>query len=487
MAFQLNQPFDKVAAVKIAYNVGCLFDVPSGKIHMGMYGESILNGGLTHFTGIVAIPNTFKTAIADYFGMSTLDRFPEATLGDYDTEESATEERRAEMAERFDNLSGENNPIHTGRWALTNSATYPGNKWYQAVRSFLKEKRANQKALMRETPFVDRDGTHYKSMVPTINIVDSLTKFEIEDVMDMITDNEIGDSAQNTSYMKSGGAKSRFVGEIPRVAVSSENPFIMTAHIGKTIAMDPRAPQVKKLQYLKNGDVIKGVSDQFLFLTHLCWQGNSATPFLNDGTKGPEYPSDTSDNAKGDTDLNLVTLTVLRNKVGRTGMMMQILVSQSDGVLPALSEFHYIKTNARFGLGGNDRNYYVELLPDVSLSRTTVRGKLASNAKLRRAVNILAEIQQSFMLWSDMEKYECTGKELYDGLIALGYDWNTILDTRGWWTFDNHKQRQHYLSFMDILKMRIGEYIPYWMKTPPQAAIDLYNKSHAVPWAPVTI
>lgn len=487
MAFELRQPFDKVAPVKLCYNVGGLLDVPAGRIHIGQFGESILNGGLTHFTGIVAIANNFKTGLAHHYGMSVLARFKESTLGDYDSEDSASEDRRAELAENYPGLEGENNPVRNDRWTLTSSAVYPGNKWYQQKREYLKAKRAAEKQLLRATPFMDRDGKPYMSMVPTLDIVDSLTKFEIEDVMDMISGSEIGDSSQNTSYMKSGGAKARMVGEIPRLAVSSENPFIMTAHIGKSIPMDPRAAPVKKLQYLKNGDVIKGVSDQFLFLTHLTWQANNAAPYINDNTKGPEYPADSEDNVKGDTDLNIVTLTILRNKAGRTGLSMQVLVSQSDGFLPSLSEFHYIKTNGRFGLGGNDRNYYVELLPDVALSRTAVRGKLNTNARLRRAVNILSESLQAFMLWPNMEKYQCTGKELYDDILALGYNWNDILDTREWWTHDNHKQEKQYLSFMDVLKMRVGEYIPYWMRNPPQKAIDLYNKTHEVPWAPVAI
>jgi uncharacterized protein YtpQ (UPF0354 family) len=53
----------------------------------------------------------------------------------------------------------------------------------------------------------------------------------------------------------------------------------------------PQAP-VKKLQHLKNGDKIKGVTDQFFFLMSNCWHAYNASPLLNQSTKGPEYPLD---------------------------------------------------------------------------------------------------------------------------------------------------------------------------------------------------
>jgi len=343
-------------------------------------------------------------------------------------------------------------------------------------KTWLKGKKAAEKELLRETPFLERDGKPFRAMVPTFTSVDSLTKFETEDVANMLGSNELGDSGANTSYMKQGASKARFLGDLPKLISVHNNPMLMTAHIGKTIVMDPRAAPIKKLQYLKNGDTMKGVTDQFLFLTTNCWQCQNTMPLLNDLSKGPQYPASSEDNMKGDTDLNLVTLTMLRNKAGRSGLTMQILVSQEEGVLPSLTEFHYIKTNESFGLGGSNQNYVVDLLPEVKLSRTVVRGKLAANPQLRRAVQICSEMCQMFMLWTDMEKFACTPKQLYDDLIAQGHDWSVLLNTRGWWTFDNDKQPVPYLSTMDLLKMRLGEYTPYWYTKEQLAKVKLPAK-----------
>jgi hypothetical protein len=52
----------------------------------------------------------------------------------------------------------------------------------------------------------------------------------------------------------------------------------------------------------------------------------------------------------GDLDLNQVSLRQLRGKSGMTGFVLNLIVSQTEGVLPSLSEFHYLKDQCdRFG------------------------------------------------------------------------------------------------------------------------------------------
>jgi len=460
-------------------------DIPTGEILYGKYGEAILNGGLTPFTGVVGIANNFKSAIMDYMMLVPMTYFENSTAATYDTETNMSPERKHHIASNIPGFFGKANPIDNGRWQLTDNTLYLGNKWWDNRKTYLMDKKKAESSLLRVTPFVDKEGNPFKIMEPTFDSVDSLTRFETEDVVNMLDSNELGESGANTSYMKQGASKARFINDLPRLAGSTNNFFLMTAHIGKTIAMDPRAAPIKKLQYLKNGDTMKGVTDQFMFLTTACWQCANATPLINDGTKGPEYPRNTDDDMKMDTDLSVVTLTLLRNKKGRSGLSMQILVSQRDGVLPSLSEFHYIKTVDRFGLGGNMQNYYLELMPEVKLSRTVVRTKLDNDPLLRRAMNFTSEMLQMQMLWKDYDAYVCTPKELYDDLIALGYDIPTLLRTRGYWTFDNDKQEVPFLTTHDLLRMRCKgptAYIPYWMENPPDKAIEAYNKISTTPW-----
>jgi len=50
--FELKADFATIPNIKVSYNIGCLFDVPTGTYVKGKYGESILNGGLGAITGI---------------------------------------------------------------------------------------------------------------------------------------------------------------------------------------------------------------------------------------------------------------------------------------------------------------------------------------------------------------------------------------------------------------------------------------------------
>jgi hypothetical protein len=44
-----------------------------------------------------------------------------------------------------------------------------------------------------------------------------------------------------------------------------------------------------------------------------------------------------------------------------------------------------------------------------------------------------------------------------------GYDWDEILgNTRGWWTLNNDEHPIPYLSTLDLMRMRLDKYKPYW-------------------------
>lgn len=462
----LKPDFQSIPNVKLSYNIGSLFDVPNGSIEIGIHGESILNGGVSGISAFCGIGNNFKSTISHYCMLSAGSKFKHSTFSTYDTEINITESRLKLLVSKIENFKNED-IIRSGRWSITDKTAYFGNEWFEKFKDFLEAKIKNSDKITVDSPFIGRDGKLMPMLIPTFTELDSLTKFNTKSSNLMQESNELGDSAVNTLYMKEGQAKKQMISYLPKPVQQANNPMFITAHIGKNIPMDPRAAPIKKLQFLKNNDTLKGVTDDFTFLTTTCWQCQNATPFFNDGTRGPEYPRDSEDNMKGDTDLFLVTLVQLRSKTGPSGLIMQILVSQQEGVLPSLSEFHYIKTNDRFGLGGNVQNYFLDLLPDVKLSRTTVRGKIDSNAQLRRAMNITSEMCQMKYLWHDLpEDLLCTPKELRDDLIKLGYDWEKeLLNTRGWWTANNDSPEHDlpYLSTMDLLKMRKGLYKPFWM------------------------
>lgn len=457
--------------VKLLYNIGATLDIPTGYYLKGKYGESILLGGLGMLTGVVGGGNMFKSTILHYMLLSAVNRISTSTQTSavtYDTEINIHEPHLRMFTNRFNNLKNKD-LFADGTWTITDKTVYYADEWWELQKQYCKDKLACKEKLFVETPFLTRDAkTLLKVIVPTFGQVDSFSDFETSDVGKIQDENALGDSGGNTIHMRQGLAKTRFLMEAPRVAGSANHFMLLTAQVGEflNVGASPYAPPPpKQLQSMAANQKMKGVTGKFTFLMSSCWQCIKAAPLLNSGTRGPEYPRNSNDNVSGDTDLNIVTIKQLRNKSGPSGITLDIILSQAEGVLAELTEFHYIKENGRFGLGGNVQNYYLELLPDVKLSRTTVRGKLDNDPKLRRAMNITSELCQMHIFYRNMSHELMSAKDLYEKIRAKGYDWDFILEnTRGWWTFNNDKHPLYFLSTYDLVRMANGEYHPYWLE-----------------------
>lgn len=467
----MSAKFEQSPDIRIMINIGALMDIPTGHYTFGKYGESILNGGLGQVTSVIGIGNNFKSTVLDYMMLSAASRLVETSQTDmqtYDSEISRHKSRMLALSKTFNQFK-DKDIINDGTWGLTDKSIYSFNKWFDIVKDYCKEKVALKNKLIQDTPFLEKDGKTLMKVLPiTFSSVDSLTESETDDVLKMKDDNELGESGANTLHMRSGGAKSRFLSELPIVTTPAYHFTLMTAHLGKdiTIASGPMAPMpTKKLQYLKNGDSLKGVTNKFTFLMSNCWHSYNASPFINQSTKGPEYPLDSDDNVQGDTDFVKISIRNIRSKSGPSGYSLDLIASQTEGVLSELTEFNYLKDCDRYGISGTMQHYSLDLLPDVKLSRTSVRSKIKTEPKLTRVLNITSQMCQMEQFWKTIEEnWLCTPKELYDGLIKKGYDWDILLNTRGWWTFDNDKHPVPFLSTKDLINMYHGNYHPYWLE-----------------------
>lgn len=452
------------------FNLGCLLDLQSGHYVKGVHGESIMNGGLSALTGVCGLPNTYKSTIAHYMLLQVMNRYTQSHGMVYDTEMSVSENRFQSFSKRLDNIDpatlvwdAENNP--EGRLLLTDAAVKVGDKWFDEVKAYATEKvkAGKTKEVLGTTPFKSKSGELFQSMYPSIIEIDSLSRMPISTVDEMMDKNSVGASGNNTEAMKGSSAKSQMLIQLPVLTAEAALSMIITAHVSDKITMDPYAPDVKKLAFLKNGLKLKYVPDQYNFLMNNMWFCFSATKLVNQSTKCAEFPRDSNDTDKYSTDLMTITLMNLRGKYGASGLPYEFIVSQSEGLLVGLTEFNYLKQYGGFGLGGHDRAYYLELLPSVTLSRTTIRSKLDQSAPLRRAMEITSELLQMHNLYHDLpEGLLCSAKELYEDIKAKGYDWDILLNTRGYWIFEGTPHPQPFLSTMDLLRIRSGEYVPYW-------------------------
>lgn len=470
-------------AVKLSINVGCLLDIPTGKYYRGIHGESILNGGLAHFTGMAGKPNNFKSTIMHYEVAVAQYRIATSFINSYDSEMTMNEQRLIDVANNVRRLHWDSptDVVLEGEWSKTDKSVYNGNKWFDTVRTHCKDKVEKSNDWLVKTPFVDRDGKPLMSLLPTFQQCDSLSDLSTDGVERMQDNAEIGESGQNTVAMKLSQHKTQMLMELPALAAGSNTYFYVTAHVGDVIQIDPGKPVAKVLADLPQGTKLKNVPNKFLYQPNTLWYAKNTKTLINQGTKEPEFPRDENDDKRGDTDLRLISLSNIRNKEGITGFELQIIVSQTLGVLPSLTEFYYLKESNRFGLIGSVQNYAFCLLPDVKMTRKTVRQVLNTNRRAQRAANILAELCQMQEYWFHLEKVMIKPEELYEKVAMAGYDWDMILSkTRGWWALEeDDRPIGLFLSTMDLIHMANGSYHPYWLEEDKKTIKAEYK--HLVP------
>ena len=479
----IRPAFKPAPVIKPLFNIGACLDIPTGFYIIGIHGESILLGGLGMLTAIVGTGNVFKSTIEHYMMLSAAARISstsETCMATYDTEINIHESRLRQFSQKFEPFATRD-ILQDGTWVVTDKTVCYGDEWFEIYKEYAQKKIDAGKDMMVKLPFFDRDGVNQLEMiVPTFNELDSLSEFSTKADAKMQDENELGTAGGNTIHMRQGLAKTRFMMEAPVIAGASNSYIIMTAQLGKEIQMatGPYAPlPTKKLQHMKMGDKVKGVSDKFFFLLSNTWQTVSASLLLTKD-KLPEYPKNKEDDAVKDPDLNAVTITLLRSKSAQSGTVLELVVSQSEGVLPALTEYHHIKNSEYFGIGGNKINFFLDMYPDVKLSRPTIRGKIDSDPKLRRALNITSELCQMHSHYRYLEDLLITPKELYTALVEKGYDVDWLLsNTRGWWTINNDDHPLYFLSTLDLLKMAKGTYTPYWLENDLKTVKPMYNKT----------
>jgi hypothetical protein len=468
-------------------NIGCGLDIPGAFFVVGTRGETITMGGMPNLSAVVGGPNTFKSTLLHYMTTTAADRVV-ATCGTrihtYDTEQNIHIDRLHGLASHTKYLLNEliNDP---SIWHVTDKANYLADVWYENIKKeYYDSKIKNAKDLMVKCPFSETPGgPEFEMIAPSFTQIDSFSEITTSDVMKLMEDNQLGDSGGNTIHMRQGLSKVRLIMEMPYIT-SRANEFVaITAHVGKEgpqMQTGPIAlPPQKRLQHLKQGDKIKGVTDKFFFLLQSCWYVLSSGNLL-DKDKEPKFPLEGYDYS---LDLHLLSLKQLRSKSGASGVPVDIIVSQSQGVLEHLSLLNFLRESNNFGLDGNDRNYASTFLPDVKLQRTNVRGKLNKNPALRRAVEIAADMMQIYIYHPEMRNYIVSPQELYSGLTQLGYEWDTILNkTRNWWTPNETKYTldTHFLSTMDLLKMLKGEYHPYWLEDDKKTIKEEYAKVNSI-------
>lgn len=459
--------------------------VATGRFHLGKHGESICSGGKHYITGIGARGNMGKTTLAVWMDNWVMNNYPTTQEMVYDTEGPFEIFRFMDMVDEMPNMR-DVDLINNGQISITNLYKMAGEEFWDKYREIANMRHDKRDKYLLTTPFLDKDGTNIRIIKPINCLLDSLSQFETKATSDLQNKEQIGSAKRNTESMRGSLIRNQMCVEMPGVAGRGGIYTTYTMHLGDDMAamMDQYSGIQKKLSFMRNKVKFKNCPEKVTFLTNDCWVITQQDILDNDTTKDAEYPISGQPVVKGDTDMLIITIMNLRGKAGGTGLPIQMVMSQAEGIKTGLTFFHNIKKANRFGIGGTLQNFYLEFLPTLNLKRTTVRSALDENYELFRA----AELTSDLLMLKTMHrgKYpevdtDVEPKTLYEDLIKMGYDWTVLLDTVNHWSFLEMPSEKPQITIMDLLRMRHGLYVPFWFTEEQKKAIDL---TKAVKWSP---
>lgn len=456
--------------VKARFNTGFYWDIITGRPYVGIYGDTIVNGGIAPYTGVVGGANLGKSTLMDTFGLILACWYDIPYLS-HNNEADAQPERIRDISyhitDKLKEFEG-NMSSHPLIKMLDNSA-YPPHEMHEHIRELAFAREERSKEIMRETPFLDDDGKPIYIIHPFAHAQDSLSAWSSKVVHEKMSDNETGSKENQTFGLMHGMSKTQMIAEFPSFCARAGMMFFQTAHLGPKYQLNPYAPARKKLEFMAGDIEIKFTSNNFNYLPNNLWWVMGSADLMKKAGDGKYYPEYSDPNIKieKDTDLRLMTLVNLRGKNGPSGIPFELVYSQSQGFIPYLSNFRFCRESDSggklgFGISGTDQSMYLDLYPDVKFSRFNLREKFEADPRLRRAARFTADLCILTERMKNFPRHKlCTPEQLYNDLKDK-FDWNEFLDTRDRWTWTHYEDEEKYLSIYDLLNFRLGETIPYW-------------------------
>ena len=461
-AIGMRSGFTEAPPFRPGMNLGCCMDIPTGRFMRGYDGHWYHTGGLNQITGIGGRGNTFKSALAHAMLLIALARFfPYIEAQARDTEFSQTYARFQELALHLCRLHGID-LAEIANFMITSQGEDSGNAWFAKLVDHFEAKRNAGKQFMFTTPFMDNHNNPLMTLYPSIVELDSMSGFLADVAAKILDENEVGESGGNTVYMRNAGAKAQMMMQLPGLMASSGGYFITTAHMDEEIKLEMHSPDTRKLAFMKMNLKFKNVPNNFHTLTNNLWMVLKAAPEMDD-KKRAYYPRDEKDIAEGNTDLMCLTVVNLRGKQGPSGLPFDLYLSQREGLLVPVTEFEYLKSRGLYGVTKSGNAFELDLYPGIAFDRMTLRKMAYGDEALQRAMTISSELCQIKFMKPEHHDLLVSPKKLREGLEAKGYDWNKLLDTRGYWVFREHEgEHKPFLSTLDLLQMNAGDEEQSW-------------------------
>ena len=486
------------ADVNLLFNTSALFDCMTARWVKGTRGDWVQVGGFSNNGGIAAPANCGKTEQALLMFSRVVKRIPCAEGQIYESEGTLDIERINEVMQRdpydtddfirtIPSISDLEDAREEGREIDTAIQFVDGQLLgfdkYNDAMHVLAASRAKERKIKSKTrtlPFKYHRTLGDKMLVPIFALVDSGSEAEIDSVEVKLESKGIDDSGAKMTDMTAGVVKTRIFQRLGSLAPKGDIFIMSTASIDKKADMNtmPGMSPPKEMTHMKAGEAIKGVGTSYKKRTSVLWAMNKAdTLFKASGmaNKFPKYPKNADDNYLGNMDLQANVITALRNKSGPSGWSLPMVRSQNDGIVESATFFETLRKIGRedkyadYGIHVPKQHHFaLDLMPEVHFRATTLRELADENPLFMRALEFTYRLKMLFYI-NPITKFKhlnCTPKELYDGIIAKGHKWDTLLNTRNWFTLleEEHRFRPQ-LTEVDLVRMFKEDYVPFWMDT----------------------
>jgi hypothetical protein len=427
-------------------NTGTIFDLMTGQFQLGKNGY-YCNGGLNFTTGITGSNSCFKSTCIQSFVTRILNIYPDSTLNYYETE------LHLKDLNRFDQVKGSHTSVKD-RIILHSATEYDLIQQNEFIKNLIETKMKHEKDLTIETPFLsERTGQPLRMMIPTIIVIDSFSNASSIVEQDLYDSTALGDSKQNIIYMRDGLIKTSFLRNILPKAAKASVYLVFVVHKGKKTDIGQNAfiPQPKDYQFMKQDEKLKNVGANFQYLMMTLINAASIKTLV-DSEKDCLYPSE-SDVSK---ELSEVTYTVVKCKGNTSGTSIPFIMSQYQGFLDSITNFHYLKLLKDYGIQGKGK-YNLKLYPTLSFTRKDIRNHLKNNYEFERALDLTAQLAYIQNNWS---QYNCSVDisipiDIFIEKLCTvkNITISDILNSRSYWSYSTSNEIRPYLSIFDILAL----------------------------------
>ena len=451
-----------------SFQTNSLLDYATGSYVLGHDGKWYITGGLPqHIIAVVGPNGAYKSTFAAAMIMRSANIYYDADVLIDDTEDSLDKDKKRAllMGEDLYRADIENRVL----WLP--GSEYTLDKLYKFIYDLCMKKSARKKDFLVKSPYIDfKTGEPLEIWVPTYIFIDSLTELYSDAEDELINNGKKGLSDANTAMMLDGNKKTLLIRSLKTLCMKYGLIVVVTGHFDKVVQMGMFDVTPKDTTFSKQDWKTKGVGSKLKFNASLYIR--TQTSILQDSDKEPEYGIGSG----SFKDVMEVQVVVERSKTACAGTVLPFVATQSTGILNAVTNYHYLRRmNEYDGLVGNKQRHHVGLVPNITLTRNTVRELTEGSYELRRALEIAAQycyIKNNWRTDTLPVDFGKSANEVFDILMS---DKNKgmvsdIVNSRGYWTYC--KSDRPYMDLFEI--MRIAGLVK-----PTAKVIDIPEKKKA--------